>query len=199
MPDMLANRRQVHNPVPPIASAIPRHYHAIGMTTFRIKLPQHQARLVALAVSYHLARPGAELDPDTMSNYKHGLSDLVPIIDAQLDEPHTLFDLTPLQGMLLSTAFSSTLSELKMYSVFDRMSGESRRPRSTSPGFDDRLRNLFPEIAGDAYYASKLAEDMALLRRDLPFAKARELHEAERQAAEAARRQRKSWQFWKRA
>ena len=170
-----------------------------GMTSFRIKLPQHQARLVALAVSYHLARPGSELDPDTLMTYKHGLSDLVPVVDAQLDEPHTLFDLTPLQGMLLSTAFSSVLSELKMYSTFDRMSGDSRRPRSTAHGFDDRLRQLFPEIAGDAYYASQLAEDMALLRRELPFAKARELHEAERQAAEAMLRQRKPWQFWKRA
>jgi hypothetical protein len=168
------------------------------MTTFRIKLPQHQARLVALAIGYHLARPGSEIDPDTMSHYKHGLAELTPVIEAQLDEPNTLFDLSPLQGMLLSTAFSSVLSELKMYSLVDRMSGESRRPRSTAPGFDDRLRSLFPEIAGDAYYASKLAEDMALLRRELPFAKARELHEAERQAAEAARRQRKPWQFWRR-
>jgi hypothetical protein len=168
------------------------------MTTFRIKLPQHHAKLVSLAISYHLARPGSEIDPDTLSSYKHGLADLVPIIEAQLEEQHTLFDLSPLQGMLLSTAFSSVLSELKMYSVFDRMSGDSRRPRSTAPGFDDRLRDLFPEIAGDPYYASKLAEDMALLRRELPFAKARELHEVERQAAEAARRQRKPWQFWKR-
>lgn len=169
------------------------------MTTFRIKLPQHQAKLVALAVGYHLARPGSEIDPDTMASYQHGLRELVPVIDAQLEERETTFDLNPLQGMLLSTAFSSVLSELKMYSVFDRMAGDSRRRRSTAPGFDDRLRTLFPAIAGDPSYASQLAEEMALLRRDLPFARARELHEQERQAAEAARHQRKPWQFWKRA
>ena len=169
------------------------------MTAFRIKLPQHQAKLVALAVGYHLARPGSELDPDTMSQYKHGLAELVPIVEAQLEEREATFDLNPLQGMLLSTAFSSTLSELKMYSVFDRMAGDSRRPRSTAAGFDDRLRTLFPAIAGDPGYASKLAEDMALLRREMPFAKSREIYEVERQAAQAEREQRKPWQFWKRA
>ena len=169
------------------------------MTAFRIKLPQHQTKLISLAVSYHLARPGSELDPDTMSKYKHGLAELVPVIEAQLEEREATFDLNPLQGMLLSTAFSSTLSELKMYSVLDRMSGESRRPRSTAPGFDDRLRTLFPAIAGDPHYASNLAEDMALLRREMPFAKAREMHELERRAAQAERQQRKPWQFWKRA
>lgn len=169
------------------------------MTEFRIKVPQHQAKLVALAVSYHLARPGSELDPDTMAKYKHGLAELVPIIEAQLEEREVVFDLNALQGMLLSTAFSSTLSELKMYSVFDRMSGESRRPRSTAHGFDDRLRTLFPAIAGDPSYASRLAEDIAMLRRDMPFAKAREMWELERQAAQLERQQRKPWQFWRRA
>jgi len=169
------------------------------MAAFRVRIPQHQAKLIALTVGYHLARPGAELDPDTMADYKHGLRELAPVIDAQLDQPHAIFDLNALQAVLLSTAFSSVLSELKMYSVFDRMAGESRRPRSTAPGFDDRLRNLFPEIAGDPAYASFLAEEMALLRRELPFARAREMLEEERLAAEAERRaQKKSWQFWKR-
>jgi hypothetical protein len=169
------------------------------MTAFRVRVPQHQARLIALAIGYHLARPGAELDPDTMSDYQHGLRELAPLVDAQLDEPHALFDLNALQAVLLSTAFSSVLSELKMYSVFDRMAGESRRPRSTAPGFDDRLRDLFPEIAGDPGYASQLAEEMALLRRELPFARAREMLDEERRKSDAARRSRKkTWQFWKR-
>jgi hypothetical protein len=127
------------------------------------------------------------------------LGELAPVVDAQLDQPHATFDLNALQAVLLATAISSCLSELKMYSVFDRMAGESRRRRSTAPGFDDRLRNLFPEIAGDPGHASFLAEEMALLRRELPFARAREMLEEERLAAESERRtQKKSWQFWKR-
>jgi hypothetical protein len=44
-----------------------------------------------------------------------------------------------------------------------------------------------------------LAEDLTMLRRELPFARAREALEEERVAIEeAARNKRKPWQFWKR-
>jgi hypothetical protein len=168
------------------------------MSSFTVRLPQHKARLLALAVSYHLSRPGSEIDHETLSDYKHGLREIQPVIDAQLGSESATVDLNPLQMTLLSTAFSSVLSELKMYSVFDTMSGDSRRPRSTAPGFDDRLRTLFPEIAGDPGYAMTLAEDMTLMRRELPFARAREVMEEQRKAAEEARKRKKPWQFWKR-
>ena len=51
---------------------------------FALRLPQRQARLVSLAVHYHLARPGAELDPDTMSPYPHGLGELPSALDPRL-------------------------------------------------------------------------------------------------------------------
>lgn len=169
------------------------------MTSFHIKVPQHQARLVALAVGYHLARPGAEIDPETMAEYRHGLREVLPVIEAQVEEAAAEFQLNALQATMLSTAFSSVLSELKMYSVFDQMAGDSRRPRSTAAGFDDRLRELFPAVAGDPVYASQLAEDMAMLRRDLPFARAREELEEQRKAREEERRRRKKfWQVWRR-
>ena len=169
------------------------------MTRFALRLPQQQARLMALAVSYHLSRPGSEIDPSTLKEYQHGLAEVLPVIDDQLGEESALLELHPLQAVLLSTALSSVIGELKMYSIFDTMSGTSPRPRSTAHGFDDRLRTLFPEVAGDPAYASQLAEEMTLLRRQLPSARAREIMEEERRAAqEAARASRKRWQFWKR-
>jgi hypothetical protein len=168
------------------------------VTRFALRLPQHQARLVALAVAYHLARPGSELDPETLSDYAHGLRELQPVIEAQVESDSATLDLTPLQAVLLSTALSSVVSELKMYSVFDTMSGASRRPRSTAPGFDERLRSLFPAIAGDAEYASRLAEDMTILRRELPSVRAREVIAEEKRAAEEARSRKRWWQVWKR-
>lgn len=168
-------------------------------TRFSLTLPRHQARLVALAVSYHLARPGAEIDPDTLNPYRRGLAEVAPVLNDQLEEDGAALELAPLQVILLSAALSSVISELKMYSVFDTMSGSSARPRSTASGFDDRLRGLFPEVAGDPSYASQLAEDMTMLRRQLPAARAREMLEEERRlAAEAARAARRRWQFWKR-
>ncbi len=169
------------------------------MTRFALRLPQHQARLVALAVSYHLSRPGSEIDPQTLSEYQHGLAEVLPAIEEQVDQQNATLELNPLQVVLLSTALSSVISELKMYSVFDTMSGASARPRSTAHGFDDRLRTLFPAVAGDSSYASQLAEDMTMLRRELPAPRAREVMEDERRAAEeAAKASRKRWQFWKR-
>jgi hypothetical protein len=168
------------------------------VTRFALRLPQHQARLVALAIAYHLSRPGSELDPDTLSDYAHGLRELQPMIEAQVHGDSAAVELTPLQAVLLTTALSSVVSELKMYSVFDTMSGASRRPRSTAPGFDDRLRSLFPEIAGDPEYATQLAEDVTLFRRELPSARAREMIAEEKRVVEEARSRKKWWQVWRR-
>jgi len=168
------------------------------VTRFAIRLPQHQARLVALAVSYHLSRPGSEIDPETLSGYRHGLSELRPELDSQLDSDSVVLELSPLQTTLLANALSSVASELKMYSVFDTMAGQSRRPRSTAPGFDERLRTLFPEVAGDPAHASELAEDIIMLRRELPLERAQEVIREAREAAAARRARKRWWQVWRR-
>ena len=164
-----------------------------------MRLPQHQARLVSLAVHYHLVRPGSEIDPETFGTYHHGLAELAPEVDAQLDEEQAVIEVNPLQTVLLTTALSSVISELKMYSVFDTMSAGSNRPRSTATGFDDRLRALFPAVTGDPEYASQLAEDTMMLRRELPSARAREIMEEQREATRQAKAARKRWwRFWDR-
>ncbi|MCH6555796.1 MAG: hypothetical protein IH797_04175 [Chloroflexi bacterium] len=169
------------------------------MTRFSLRLPQRQARMVALAVAYHLARPGSELDRETMEEYEHGLAEVPAALEPQLEAEAATLELSPLQTSLLATALSSVVNELKMYSVFDTMAGESARPRSTAPGFDEKLRALFPEIAEDAAVASDLAGEMTMLRRELPLGRAGEVLEEERRAAEEAERSRKKpWQFWKR-
>ena len=169
------------------------------MTTFTVRVPQHQARLIALAVGYHLSRPGSEIDRESMQEYTHGLREVLPLVDGQIEAEAATLDLNPMQAVLLSTAFSSVLSELKMYSRFDSMAAESKRPRSTAPGFDDRLRWLFPQIAGDPAYAMTLAEELTMLRRELPFQRARDVLEEERQAAKEAKKRRgKWWQVWRR-
>jgi hypothetical protein len=167
------------------------------VTRFVLRLPQRQARVLDLAVAYHLSRPGSEIDPNTAAPYERGLREVLPVIDTQVDEPSAVCELTPLQVTLLGTALSSIVSELKMYSVFGAMSGASTRPRSVSPGFDERLRRLFPEVAADAAVTMELAEEAVVLRRQLPIARAREETAAEQEAA-SARRRGKGWRFWKR-
>jgi hypothetical protein len=169
------------------------------MTRFSLRLPQRQARMVALAVAYHLARPGSELDRETMQEYEHGLAEVPAVLEPELEGEAATLEASPLQVTLLSTALSSVVNELKMYSVFDTMAGESARPRSTAAGFDEKLRALFPEVAEDPSLAADLAGEMTMLRRQLPLERARDVIEEERRAAEeAARGRRTPWQFWKR-
>jgi len=166
------------------------------MTRFSLRLPQRQTRLVALAVAYHLARPGSELDHDTMQEYEHGLAEVPHTLDPQLDAQEATLELGPLQVTLLSAALSSVVNELKTYAMLDITPGG--RPRSAAPVFDDKLRSLFPEVAADPPAASDLAGEAATLRRPLPLARARELLDEQRTADQKPRARKKPWQFWKR-
>jgi len=66
------------------------------------------------------------------------------------------------------------------------------------PPFDERLRTLFPEVAGDPDCASQLAGDIIMLRRDLPLGRAQEVIKEQREAAAARRDRKRWWQFWRR-
>ena len=170
------------------------------MTRFSLRLPQRQARLVALAVAYHLARPGSELDRETLQAYEHGLAEVAAALEPQLEGESATLGVSSLQVTLLATAMSSVVSELKMYSVFDSMAGESGRPRSTAAGFDERLRALFPEVAAEPAAADGLAGEMTMLRRELPLGRARAVIEDEqRLAEERARAGKRRWRFWRRS
>src|SRR3990172_4160080 len=109
---------------------------------FTLRLPQRQARLVALAVAYHLARPGSELDRGTLQAYEHGLAEVPAALEPQLDAESATLELSSLQVTLLATAMSSVVSELKMYSTFDAMAGAGGRahrggaPRRSRAGAD---------------------------------------------------------------
>src|SRR3990170_4047721 len=166
---------------------------------FSLTLPQRQARLAALAVGYHLARPGSELDRETLQAYEHGLAEVPAALEPQLGAESATLELSSLQVTLLATAMSSVVSELKMHSTLDAMAGESGRPRSTAAGFDERLRTLFPEVAADPPAADALAGEITMLRRELPLARARALIEDEqRLAEERARAGKRRWRFWRR-
>ncbi len=166
------------------------------MTRFALRLPPRPARLVALAVAYHLARPGSELDRDTMREYEHGLAEAPHTLDPQLDAQEATVELDPRQVTLLSAALSSTVNELKTYALLDTPPGG--RPRSAAPAFDNKLRSLFPNVATDPPAALDLAGEAAIIRRQLPLARARELLEEQRIADQKPRARKKPWQFWKR-
>jgi hypothetical protein len=171
------------------------------LNRFSLTLPRQQARLVYLAIAYHLGRPGSELDPDTFVEHDYGLRHLQPLLAENLDETAIALELTAFQMTKLDSALLGTINELKMYSLLDAMAGPSGRQRSAVAGFDGALQSAFPEVAEDPDYASQLAGEVMMLRRelDVSFKRAVAVLAEERAAAEEARRQRKKpWQFWRR-
>ncbi len=156
------------------------------MTT--LQLSNLDARLAFLALQYHLARPGSELDPETKQRSAEGLAEVAGTLEPQLDRAVAAIELSEHQRRRLVSAIAGAINELKAFPMM------SESGRSTVPAFDDALRRLFPEVVEEPDEAIELAGHLLALRRKLeqapmgaPAAVARR---------EIVRRPR--WQFWRR-
>ena len=158
-----------------------------------LHLQPHDARLLALAIVYHLGRPGSELDAATLRRHELGLGPLQPMLDGQLSQAQAALELSPYQLSRLGEALHGTVNELKQLDLSEG--------RSVVPGFADALRRLFPESA-DGGGTLDLASQAVLLRRRLDGA----VREADAQlqaareapAEEASARRGPWWKFWQR-
>ena len=159
-----------------------------------LRLPQAQARLVFLALAYHLARPGSELDPATKMPVQHGLAEVSSTLQPQLRQAGASVTLSAYQVERLGTAVLGAINELKVYPMLEpRPPEEGGGRRTTVPGFDQTLRHLFPEVDEDLDATTALIEPLMALKRRLDGAL--------RQAAEEERRpgpRRRWWQLWRR-
>ena len=159
------------------------------MATFHLHLPD--ARLVALAIHYHLGRPGSETDAATLERHSLGLGPVLEALEPQLvgsaESDVVEVDLSAYQLTRLGAALHGTVNELKQFGMADG--------RSAVPGFAEAFARLFPEAAeGEALDAFDLVPDAVGLRRRLADAvrEAEAEVEAAREAAEAeAERQRR--------
>ncbi|MXZ45652.1 MAG: hypothetical protein F4Z08_01450 [Chloroflexi bacterium] len=159
------------------------------MAAFQLHLPD--ARLVALAIHYHLGRPGSETDAATLQRHSLGLGPVLEALEPRLDGPAESepieVDLSAYQVTRLGAALHGTVNELKQFGMADG--------RSAVPGFAEAFGRLFPETAeGEALDALDLVPDAVGLRRRLADAvrEAEAEVEAAREAAVAeAERQRR--------
>jgi hypothetical protein len=131
----------------------------------QLSLRQQDAKLVFLAVAYHLGRPGSELDPITKQPVAHGLAEVARELQPQLKLAVATINLNPDQLTRLTSGMHGSITELKAYKMLE-LRGEGGR-MSTVPGFDSTLRHLFPEVEEDIEKALDLAERMLMLRRRL--------------------------------
>lgn len=162
-----------------------------------LTLGEQDARIVALAVAYHLGRPGSETDPDTLRRHDLGLRPVQAALAPQLGHAQATIELTPYQLHRLDEALLGLTNELKQY--------ELARRRSAVPGFEVAIARLFPALApdaaGDDESALDLVTHVVLLRRRLAaaVADAAAALAAGREAVVAATRARRPrWQFWRR-
>ena len=163
------------------------------MATFQ--LANLDARLVYLALQYHLARPGSELDPETKQPLVHGgLAEVAQALDPQLDQAVATIELSAYQHQRLFSAIGGTVNELKTYPLLDPVPAErGGGRRSTVTGFDAVLRRLFPHVSEDPEETLKLAGHLMALRRRLEQAP----EPAGAQASVGPTRGR-WWRFWER-
>ncbi len=166
---------------------------------YELSVQTGDARLIYLALSYHLARPGSEVDPGTLATTEHGLREVAESLHPHLNDQVSTVALSPYQLRRLGQAMLGTVNELKAYPMFKAQS-TSGNAVSAVAGFDDMLATLFPEIEEDENVALDLAQTMMMLRRRLESAIAEaEASEAQEEAAAPAEDQRPpKWQFWRR-
>ncbi len=94
---------------------------------YELRLAPPEARLVALAIAYHLGRPGSEIDPATLQVRRLGLAMPAAILKAQQGLPEAKLTLELDQLMRLKNAMLQTISELKVISM-------SEAPWTPGPG-----------------------------------------------------------------
>jgi len=161
-----------------------------------LRLEPAQARLVSLALAYHLARPGSELDSATKTPVQHGLAEVSNALQPQLSEAVASITLSAHQLERVSSAVLGAINELKVYPLLEPRPPEEGGGRRTSvPGFDRTLRELFPEVKEDPDAATALIEPLMALKRRLDVALRRAAEEERRPGPSLRRRW---WQFWRR-
>src|SRR5579864_4517322 len=98
------------------------------MPDLELQLKQDDAKLVFLAVAYHLGRPGSELDPLTKQPVEHGLAETARELQPQLRMAVSTLRLNQLQTRRLLSGMLGSVSELKTYPMLQlRPDGEGGR------------------------------------------------------------------------
>ena len=138
------------------------------MADLQLQLRQDDAKLVFLAVAYHLGRPGSELDPLTKQPVARGLAETARELQPQLHMAVSTINLNEDQWRRLGSGILGSISELKTYPMLQaRPDVEGGGRRSSVPGFDRSLRHLFPIVEEEPERAIELAEQLLMLKRRL--------------------------------
>ncbi|MPZ50348.1 MAG: hypothetical protein GEU75_13790 [Dehalococcoidia bacterium] len=138
------------------------------MPEVELQLRQEDAKLIFLAVAYHLGRPGSELDPITKQPVEHGLAEIAAELQPQMRMAVARIFLRDNQLKRLLSGMLGSITELKAYPMLDlRADEDGSGRRSSVAGFDRSLLHLFPEVEEDPENALDIAERMLMLKRKM--------------------------------
>lgn len=151
-----------------------------------VQLANLDARLVYLALRYHLARPGSELDPVTKQTAAGGLLEVERELEPQLQLAVATIELSDFQRGRLISAIAGAMNEVKTYPLLEAGRG------STMPSFIATLRDLFPEVVDEPDEATQLAPHLLTLRRRF------ESIAPDAPSGENGGASRSKWRFWDR-
>jgi hypothetical protein len=122
-----------------------------------LALRDDDARIVYVAVAYHLGRPGAE------AGVEAGLAPVLAALAPQLGRAQVTLALSEHQFGRLGEALLGLTNELKQYDLAGR--------RTAVPGLAEAIARCFPELApgapDDGASALDLVADVVALRRRL--------------------------------
>ena len=141
------------------------HRSLHSSVTFALRLTHDEPRLVFLALVYHLARPGSELDPDTLEATPRGLRDVKVRLGSHVLDDSVVIELDETQYRKLLSAIYGSVNELRVL----HMRGDS----GGVPRFRATALDLFPSLSQDADAPLELAEAMMMLHRRLERAVSR--------------------------
>ena len=145
-----------------------------------LQLSNVDARLMYLALQYHLGRPGSELESN------QGLAEVAAALEPQLQQAVATIELSADQQRRLDSAIAGSINELKATPILEAGG------KGTMPAFAETLRRLFPEAAEDPEEALPLAGHLLQLRRRLNTQATAEIDKPDTVAP------RPWWQVWKR-
>jgi hypothetical protein len=159
------------------------------MIEVTLQLRSEDAKLVFLAIAYHLGRPGSELDPLTKQPVENGLAAVARDLQPQLRMAVANLTLRHNQAQRLLSAMLGSITELKAYAMLGAGTRDAPEHRSTVPGFDSSLRHLFPEVEESNDEPLEIAERVLLLRRRIED----EVGDLEEETPEPQQTRRRGW------
>lgn len=134
--------------------------------TLAFRLTHDEPKLVFLALTYHLGRPGSELDATTMQPQERGLRDVKVALGGELASDEAVVELDDWQYRRLLSAIKGCVTELRVYHMREGApSGVAR--------WTETAETLFPAIKAEPEAALDLAESMMMLERRIERAVAR--------------------------